>query len=156
MLVPVLPAPVGDFVIGISPIGGYFFNAVGADFGVSVGAWSYGNVYPFGNPIVLMCQFTTQDGYTPVDPVVVALYVGSPNGAVTTYTYALNQVQKVSVGLYLMAFVPGLPGNWVYTWQGSAASDTPATGSPIEVTTRDYAFQVMQSAVTPGGQASSS
>jgi hypothetical protein len=77
------------------------------------------NSYWPGTAINLTAPFTVAGVAT--DPTTVTLKVKSPAGTTTTYTYALGEVTKDSVGNYSKVITPTISGAWFYWWAGTGA-----------------------------------
>lgn len=68
----------------------------------------------------------TVDG-TETDPTTITLLVTDPDGASTTYTYALAQITKTATGVYTRDVSCPAAGTWTYEWTGTGtASDVNA------------------------------
>jgi hypothetical protein len=78
------------------------------------------NTYDIGDLVRVSAAFATSGGVA-TDPTTVTLKVQSPAGTETTYTYALTEVTKGSVGNYYKDLTITLPGRWVYRWIGTGA-----------------------------------
>lgn len=50
------------------------------------------------------------------DPATITLFVKTPAGVQTTYTYAAAQVQKDAVGVYYYDLLFDQVGRWTYRW----------------------------------------
>lgn len=82
-----------------------------------------GDLYDVGDVVELDFYFTDANG--PVDPTTVTVLVRAPDGTVTTYTYANNDIDKVAVGHYRLDLPVDADGRWrvraVSTGTGQAA-----------------------------------
>ncbi len=70
----------------------------------------------------------------PADPVTVSLFVEDPNGNVSQIP--ANAINRTGTGAYNSMFLPTMPGQWAYKWQG--------TGN-VMATSRDGCFFVQAS-----------
>lgn len=100
------------------------------------------NEYPVGDTILLNESFTVNG--TPTDPTAVTLLVTDPSGAQTTYTYAATTITKLSTGNYQKQLVPGVLGEWRYTWTGTGTA--PGVSEGVFVITDNMFANV---AITP-------
>jgi hypothetical protein len=84
------------------------------------------NAYTPNQPVRVSVAFTVNG--TPADPTTVTLQVKDPTKTMTSYTYALAQVVKDSVGNYHYDVTPTVSGTWFYGWTstGTAAADAEA------------------------------
>lgn len=78
------------------------------------------NVYDLDCKIRLSAAFIDAVNDTPADPTSVTLYVKTPDGSVTTYTYP-DDVSKDSVGNYHYDFSTSQIGKHYYRYKGTGA-----------------------------------
>ena len=72
--------------------------------------------YDYGQTVTVTGTFSDDIGY--MDPTTVTLMVEEPDGTETTYTYALAQVTKDSVGHYSKNITMDAAGQWYCRWEG--------------------------------------
>lgn len=79
------------------------------------------NKYDIGEPVTLKATFKDDDEVV-TDPTTIELKIQDPSGNVTTYTYALSEITKVSTGIYTKV-IPVLDesGSWSYRWASTGA-----------------------------------
>ena len=75
------------------------------------------NTYDKGDTIRLKAEFKVSSVYT--DPTTIVLKVKSASGVITTYTYALAQVTKLSTGIYYKDVSLTDDGIWYYHFEGT-------------------------------------
>jgi hypothetical protein len=75
------------------------------------------NHYTVGQAVTVQGTWTNKSTGVAVDPSDARVDVVSPTGTVTTYTYLLGQVTKVSTGVYTYVIdTTATPGRWQYRW----------------------------------------
>jgi hypothetical protein len=77
------------------------------------------NTYHKGNSIKTTATFKV--GGVLTDPTTVTLKVMDPTETVSTYTYALAQVTKLSTGVYYKDVASSTVGIWRTEWVGTGA-----------------------------------
>jgi hypothetical protein len=94
-------------------------------------------------------------GGTLTDPTTITLVITDPQGALTTYTFALAEITKVSVGLYRKDITCSLAGEWQYEWVGTgAAVDTEVGTWTVLDTTLGRLYATLQTLKSRLGLAS--
>lgn len=92
--------------------------------------------YLQGTTIKAKSEFRNVGGSL-VDPSAVALKYKSPDGSITTKTFALGDITKDSAGVYEIYVTLSQVGNYVFRWEGSgndgSVSETTITVSPSQV-----------------------
>jgi hypothetical protein len=73
--------------------------------------------YDKGDLVRLSAAFTVEGVAT--DPTTVTLKIHDPSGNAVTYTYALGQVTRDSVGNYHFDLAVDETGIWPYHWSGT-------------------------------------
>lgn len=76
--------------------------------------------YSIGDVSVLKGTFT-DDVNVPIDPTIITLLVKLPNDNIQTFTYADNQIIKLSTGVYTYDFSITLPGVHYWRYEGAGA-----------------------------------
>ena len=82
--------------------------------------------YDIGDAVKLAAAFTSSS--VAADPTTVTLKVKDPSGNESTYTYALGQVIRESVGNYYKIVSLDEAGTWYYRFVGTGAVETAAEG----------------------------
>jgi hypothetical protein len=77
-------------------------------------------IYDVGDLVELSCTFTDKN-LIPADPSTIALQIKPPSGSVVEYTYALGQITKIGVGLYVYNLSISEEGTHNYRWVGGGA-----------------------------------
>jgi hypothetical protein len=95
------------------------------------------NTYQVETLLQLNVTFYDVSLNLPADPTTVALFIEDPNGNVTEV--ATNLIVRTGVGTYYSDFLPTMPGEWTYKWQGS--------GSSVIATSKDTRFFIQGSAL---------
>lgn len=99
------------------------------------------NRYQLDTLIQLTGTFTAADGFTPVDPTSVFLFVKTPDGVISAYsTSSSPAIAKASDGVYQIELATTQSGPWIYKWQGVG---------DVTVTTPDVYFTVAASVLVP-------
>ena len=75
------------------------------------------NLYDVGDLVRISGPFTVAGVAT--DPTTVTLKIKDPSGNVATYTYALAEIIKDSVGNYYKDIIIDEAGYWYYRWEGT-------------------------------------
>jgi hypothetical protein len=78
-------------------------------------------LYDIDDIAQLKGTFTDITGTIPTDPSTVTCYVRTPDGNVEDFTYALSQVQKLSIGVYYYNFQITQSGIHYYRFVGTGA-----------------------------------
>lgn len=74
--------------------------------------------YQLGDRIYLQGTFTGEDDAL-ADPTAIVCKVKDPSGNVTTYTYALAQITRVSLGVFRVSIDLDESGTWYYRFVGT-------------------------------------
>jgi hypothetical protein len=77
------------------------------------------NTYDKGDAVRLKGTFTVSSVAT--DPTTVTLKVKDSDGTISTYTYALAQITKLSTGIYYKDVTVSNDGLWYYRFEGTGA-----------------------------------
>ena len=75
------------------------------------------NTYDKGDTIRLKAEFKVSSVYT--DPTAVTLKVKNAAGVISTYTYALAEITKLSTGIYYKDISINDDGIWFYKFEGT-------------------------------------
>lgn len=95
---------------------------------------SCGNPYPFGSLIRISVTFTSAITGALVDPTNVILKVQYAGYSAETFTYALAQVERASVGQFYYDYLPANDGFYKYSWEGTGAVTAASYDSSFNVT----------------------
>ena len=80
------------------------------------------NSYDIHQTVMVTGTFSDDAGLA--DPSTVTLKIQDPSGNETTYTYALGEVTRESIGVYSKAINVDEQGRWYYRWEGATAGIT--------------------------------
>ncbi len=75
------------------------------------------NIYDVGDLARVSATFKRGAAFD--DPTTVTLKIRKGDGASATYTYALGQVTRDSLGIFHADISLDVPGTWVYRWEGT-------------------------------------
>lgn len=64
-----------------------------------------------------------------VDPTTVTLKIQSPDGSISSITYASGAVIRDSVGVFHYDYQPSVQGNYTYRWEGTGNAIASGQGS---------------------------
>lgn len=77
-----------------------------------------------GTTVRIKLEELTDEYGVAVDPTTVTFRTYSPTGVERSYTYAADEVGRLSAGNYYMDFEPDESGRWFYRWQAVGATAT--------------------------------
>lgn len=89
--------------------------------------------HPVGDTVVLKATIRRNSDSALADPTNVLVAVTDPNGTVTTYTYLLSQIVKVSTGIYTYDLLVPTAGFWSYKFTTTGAVVTASEVVQFEV-----------------------
>lgn len=75
------------------------------------------NIYDVGDLVRVSATF--KRGAALDDPTTVTLKIRKGDGTSATYTYALGQVIRDSLGIFHADISLDVPGTWAYRWEGT-------------------------------------
>jgi hypothetical protein len=78
--------------------------------------------YELDTLVQLNANFVVYGTATPIDPTDINVFVQSPDGVITVYTYP-EAVGRTNVGVYFYQLILTQVGRWRYKWQGIGAAE---------------------------------